>query len=88
MDDNLPECSIFDETRFNQIVINLLSNAVKFTPDNGIVRLEGRFLRKTQTIVIDVIDNGIGIAEENIGKIFNAFEQEDSWRYRFRFSNK
>ncbi len=67
-----------DERRLKQILINLLSNAVKFTPAQGEVGLnifndaaEGR-------VHFQVWDSGIGIAEEDIGKLFKPFVQLDS----------
>ncbi|MGD1717275.1 ATP-binding response regulator [Dapis sp. BLCC M172] len=81
---NLPELLI-DERRIRQVLINLLNNAVKFSPDGGSVSLEVQanslnpnasdsqnFLR------IAVIDNGIGIAPENLNKLFQPFVQIDN----------
>jgi PAS domain S-box-containing protein len=79
-DDNLPEFVIADETRLLQILSNLTSNALKFT-ENGIIRIKvflvekrGRFNR----IKVEIIDSGIGITEENLKILFNAFQQVDN----------
>ncbi|MEI6900039.1 MAG: ATP-binding protein [Bacteroidota bacterium] len=69
-----------DSQRLRQILLNLLNNAIKFTKD-GAVSLECKFLGQTEescTILFRVIDNGIGIAEENLLKIFHSFQQEDT----------
>ena len=76
---NGPNYLSFDEKYIRQIVINLLSNAVKFTPVGGKVQviLENIGINgnKAHNRVI-VRDNGIGISEEFVAKIFEPFEQE------------
>ena len=79
-DDNLPEFVIADETRLLQILSNFTSNALKFT-ENGIIHIKvflvekrGRFNR----IKVEIIDSGIGITEENLKILFNAFQQVDN----------
>ncbi len=67
-----------DERRIRQVLINLLSNAVKFTPEGGSVSLEVHEEESTSTINFCVIDTGIGIAEENMDKLFQSFVQIDS----------
>ncbi len=64
-----------DFTKIRQILFNLLSNACKFTSD-GTVFLRAR--RESDWIVFDVEDTGIGMSEEQIQKIFEAFVQADS----------
>ena len=67
-----------DEFRLSQVINNLLSNAIKFTPEKGIisvnVSLRG-ILDNVADINFSVEDSGIGISAENVGKLFNAFEQ-------------
>ncbi|MCP2728185.1 response regulator [Limnofasciculus baicalensis] len=65
-----------DDRRMRQVLINLLSNAVKFTPNDGSVILRVR--REKQFLVFEVEDTGIGIAPENIDKLFESFVQIDS----------
>jgi CheY-like chemotaxis protein len=73
-----------DERRLRQVLINLLSNAVKFTPSGGHVKLEVTQLSPTQTggkiaaIRFAVTDNGIGISQEHLDKLFHPFVQIDS----------
>jgi signal transduction histidine kinase len=86
---NLPDLLV-DERRIRQALINLLSNAVKFTPAEGSITLEVSRLRSITSfpeenkeeakeyLKIEVIDTGIGIAAENIQKLFKPFVQIDS----------
>ena len=71
---------IADDLRLSQIIANLLSNAVKFTPDGGRITLAvdkaGQKDNKT-TLRFAVTDTGIGMTKEQLGKLFNAFEQAD-----------
>jgi signal transduction histidine kinase len=79
IDPNLPEKIIADSLRLNQILMNLIGNAIKFT-DKGSVTLKVDVLDKKGNnlkIQFNVIDTGIGIAKENIDKIFEVFEQAD-----------
>jgi signal transduction histidine kinase len=70
---------ISDETRLRQAALNLLSNAAKFTT-NGILTLSARRFRVDQAdwIEIEVRDTGIGIAAEDLKKLFQDFRQVDS----------
>ena len=76
IDPTIPDCLLFDDARLNQIIFNLLSNALKFTPEDGQVKLDIRYNKEEEKIFFSVSDTGIGIASENLQKIFNAFEQE------------
>jgi PAS domain S-box-containing protein len=69
---------ILDHFRLRQALINLLSNAVKFTPEGGEVRLEVSTDPTQQLLQFSVVDTGIGIASENINKLFQPFVQLDS----------
>lgn len=66
-----------DEREVKQILYNLLSNAVKFTPEGGTVQLEARGLNE-QGVEITVRDNGIGLKETDLERIFRPFEQGDN----------
>lgn len=61
-----------DQRRVEQILLNLLSNAIKFT-EQGSVRVTAQ-LKEGRTM-ISVIDTGIGIKQEDMGILFNAFRQ-------------
>ncbi len=61
---------------FSKSINNLLNNALKFTPKGGTVVLKADF--KQHCLTIAVIDNGIGIPEEDLDKIFNRFYQSEN----------
>jgi PAS domain S-box-containing protein len=61
-----------DERRTRQVLVNLVSNAVKFT-DEGEIRI--KVAKKDGTAEISVRDTGIGIKNEDMGKLFRAFSQ-------------
>jgi len=67
-----------DERRIRQVLVNLLSNAVKFTPEGGEVRVEVAVDPDCEILQLRVIDTGIGIAPENIDRLFKPFVQLDS----------
>ena len=64
-----------DERKLKQILFNLLSNAVKFTPDGGQVQLRLKEINGAKDIEISIQDNGIGIKEEDISRLFVEFSQ-------------
>lgn len=68
-----------DPSRIRQIVLNLVSNAIKFTP-SGSVCIEVKENRKPEESEIEfrIKDTGIGIPQEALGKMFQAFSQVDS----------
>ena len=69
-----------DKTRLNQVLLNLLSNAVKFTPAGGTVSVRIRqypgTVKGSELYEIRVKDNGIGMSQEFVQKIFSPFERE------------
>jgi CheY-like chemotaxis protein len=65
-----------------QVFWNLIKNSVKFTPEKGRITIETLNLRPDK-IETRVIDTGIGIEQEKIDKIFNAFEQGSDITRRF-----
>jgi signal transduction histidine kinase len=64
-----------DQRRLEQILLNLLSNAIKFT-DTGRIRVQCSTLE--EGYVIEINDSGIGIAEEDIPRLFHPFYQADT----------
>ena len=73
----LPEGVEADEKRLRQVLINLLGNAIKFT-DQGKVGLRLDVLDLSDThaaLYFQVFDTGVGIAEADLAKLFQAFEQ-------------
>ena len=64
-----------DPTRLQQVAWNLLSNAIKFTPAQGHLRLSTR--QVGERVVLEVSDDGQGIAPDVIAHIFDRFRQAD-----------
>lgn len=67
-----------DSDRLQQAVGNLLSNAARYTPGDG--RIEVRVSRDDAGALVEVSDNGIGIAEEDLNQVFSRFWRADSAR--------
>ncbi|NLR90764.1 ATP-binding protein [Flammeovirga agarivorans] len=71
---------IGDPTRLSQILLNLISNAIKFTDKGGVdITVTSTFKNKKSVVYqFSVKDSGIGISQDRIDNIFEAFTQEDS----------
>ena len=67
-----------DERRLKQILVNLLSNAVKFTPAGGKLGLKVHAEPWEKRVMFTVWDNGIGISENDMKRLFQPFVQLDS----------
>ena len=67
-----------DERLLKQMLVNLLTNAVKFTPESGQIGLEVALDPDATGVQFQVWDSGIGIAEENLERLFQPFVQLDS----------
>ena len=67
-----------DPRRLKQILVNLLINAVKFTPKHGKVELQLHTDANNDLVQFSVVDNGIGIASEDLQRLFQPFVQVDS----------
>lgn len=83
VDESLPSTLYGDDIRLKQIVTNLLTNAVKYT-ESGSVTLDitGTVQNETCELLVQVKDTGIGIREEDIRKLFQAFERIEEKRNR------
>ncbi|MDX9994642.1 MAG: ATP-binding protein [Rhodocyclaceae bacterium] len=80
IDAGVPTQVIGDPVRLRQVLVNLVGNAVKFTERGGItvgVRVEASAHRAT-TLLISVRDSGIGIPDDKLAQVFEAFSQADS----------
>ena len=82
-DIELPDEKVLvDQNRFCRIIGNLISNAIKFTPSGGIVCLTARQKQPetdgTALYEFQVSDNGVGISEEFLDKVFDSFERENT----------
>ena len=69
-----------DEGRLQQVVANLLTNASKFTPEGGRITLQAK--RTDSALVVEVQDNGHGIAEEAQRRLFEPYYQVESGKGR------
>ncbi|MDQ3933660.1 MAG: HAMP domain-containing protein [Actinomycetota bacterium] len=88
LDEGLPETIETDEQRLAQVLKNLLSNAFKFTESGGVtlrvarapeeIAFAGEVLNRAGSVIgFSVIDTGIGIPEDKLRLIFEAFQQAD-----------
>ena len=73
-----PSLMRVDQMKLRQILINLLSNASKFTP-GGLIRVNvfGEEKEGQEWVIFEVVDRGIGIAEDKLEQLFKAFKQAD-----------
>jgi hemerythrin-like metal-binding protein len=81
IDRRIPSVLIGDDQRLAQVITNLLANAVKFTPERGTIKLNAHlseFEDGECLILIEVIDSGIGVSEEQQSRLFGSFEQAES----------
>jgi cell cycle sensor histidine kinase DivJ len=76
---SLPEITA-DARAVRQMLFNLLSNALKFTPEGG--RAKVRLCAEAGSMLIEVSDTGIGIAEKDLQRLARPFEQADDAHVR------
>ncbi len=69
-----------DRSRLEQVLINMVTNAVKYTPDGG--KIELTVSSDGKTVSASVRDNGIGIPEEDVDKVFERFYRVEKARSR------
>lgn len=82
-DSKLPEEDVYvDSIRFRRIMMNLISNAIKFTNAGGWVRVSARPKNVSKSgytrYILSVKDNGIGMSEDFLQRVFEAFEREET----------
>lgn len=65
-----------DEVRLRQVLDNLISNAIKYSPDGGTIEIGGKLL--DDQIVVFVRDEGVGIPEDDLHRVFDRFFRVDS----------
>ncbi|HJY36576.1 MAG TPA: response regulator [Steroidobacteraceae bacterium] len=70
-----PICVSADKVRLGQCIANVLVNAAKYTPDGGEIRIRPHV--EGNTAVVEIADNGIGIAPEFLPRIFELFAQSE-----------
>ena len=81
---NMPTILYGDEIRIKQIITNILTNAVKYTEQGGVtLNVTSRPIDNERIqFCVSVTDTGIGIKQEDIQKLFNAFERIEEERNR------
>lgn len=69
-----------DKDDIERVVLNILTNSIKYTPDNGEIKIYVGFVYNDA--YIKIFDNGIGIPEEDLSRIFERFYRVDKARTR------
>ena len=69
-----------DKEGIQRVIINILTNAIKYTPEDGIIKIYVGFVYNDA--YIKIIDNGLGIPEEDLKRIFERFYRVDKSRTR------
>lgn len=77
LESDVPEMGTIclDQGRITQVLINLIENAIKFTPPGGKITIQA--WKENKQLITEVTDTGIGIAKEDIPKLFSPFVQLD-----------
>ncbi|HYH12537.1 MAG TPA: ATP-binding protein [Thermomicrobiales bacterium] len=75
--ESLPTVSV-DRRRIEQVVLNLVHNAIKFTPPGGTITIAAR--RDGGQVVVEVRDTGVGIAPDELERLFERFYKSDKAR--------
>ncbi len=82
MDPNFDNYLLGDVVKVKEVLLNLISNAVKFTPENGQITVLIKIIPQSDDskirVYFEVSDSGIGISQEEMSDIFDAFSQADS----------
>ncbi|RIW31600.1 cell wall metabolism sensor histidine kinase WalK [Bacillus salacetis] len=80
---HMPEKALFveiDKDKLTQVLDNIISNALKYSPEGGLITFS--IIEKDETIVVSVSDQGLGIPQDNLTKIFERFYRVDKARSR------
>jgi signal transduction histidine kinase len=64
-----------DEMAARRVISNLVDNAIKFTPEKGEVTIR-TYVKDSTMVTVEVEDTGVGISEEALPRVFEAFTQE------------
>lgn len=81
VDEDVPRMIHSDANRLQQVLVNLIGNAQKFTPEGGGICLRVELLNAFEgsvNLLFSVIDSGVGIKQENQGRIFDEYTQESA----------
>lgn len=71
-----------DKDKMTQVLDNIISNAIKYSPEGGTISFFVDVLKQQQKIVIKISDEGVGIPQEKLNKIFERFYRVDKARSR------
>lgn len=84
LDPKIPEVLWGDEKRIRQILLNFINNSIKFTKEGSVTLRVIVLERQTDDIVVrfEVEDTGTGIREEDLERLFKAFEQADKIQHK------
>ena len=78
VDETIPDSLIGDEVRIRQVIVNILNNAVKYTPKGSVTfDVQGEKTEDGILLRVASIDTGMGIKEEDKGKLFSKFQRLD-----------
>jgi two-component system, OmpR family, phosphate regulon sensor histidine kinase PhoR len=75
--EDLPQI-LADTPRLQQVLVNLLHNAIKYTPSGGRIQISVK--KENQSVLFRIEDNGVGIREEDVPRIFERFYKADRAR--------
>jgi len=75
IDPTAPNNVLIDKHRIEHVIANLVSNACKFSPKEGVVTIDIKKSDVNNELIISVTDQGIGLTDEEISKLFIAFSQ-------------
>jgi signal transduction histidine kinase/CheY-like chemotaxis protein/HPt (histidine-containing phosphotransfer) domain-containing protein len=79
LDDDVPQRLEGDPSRFGQVLSNLVANAVKFTHEGSVtVHVSATTVDRVAALRVEVRDTGIGMDDEQLGRIFQPFRQADA----------
>jgi CheY-like chemotaxis protein len=78
IDNAVPDSLFFDDTKFGQVALNLLSNAIKFTNHGKSVKAQVKY--KSGKVIFNVIDQGIGMSDDDQKRLFTPFERMENAR--------
>ncbi len=76
--ENIPRMTA-DKDRIDQVIVNIISNAIKYTPDGGTIVVSSSMADK-ENILIRIMDNGLGIPEKDLPRIFERFYRVEKAR--------
>ncbi len=77
-DDTLPKITA-DKDRIDQVIVNIISNAIKYTPEGGTI-VVGSSMADENNILVRIMDNGLGIPEKDLPRIFERFYRVEKAR--------